>query len=129
METNFVKECYNCNKRYDGTCEDKPVNGCCENYEPERISCTRCQLFFYNPNIKLPEKSGDYLCITKYNFLQHLHYSAKHKLFNIHDETKDTANAIHVVGWAEFPSAIMQSFTDCDEREEHKYDAEYNFDD
>ena len=77
----------------------------------------------------MPEKSGDYLCITKYNFLQHLHYSAKHKLFNIHDETKDTANAIHVVGWAEFPSAIMQSFTDCDEREEHKYDAEYNFDD
>ncbi len=129
MELNCIKECSTCDKYYKHTCEDTPVNECCENYTPERISCTRCELFFYNPNIELPEKSGDYLCITQYNYLQYLHYSAKHKLFNLHDETEITVHAIHVVAWAKFSEAIAQSFVDCDAREEHKYDAEYDTDD
>ncbi len=47
----------------------------------------------------------------------------------MYDAMTDTSHAIHVVGWAEFPQAIVQSFVDCDAREEHKYDAEYDFDD
>lgn len=129
MKPDCVKECSTCNKYYEHTCEGDIINGCCEDYVPERITCTRCELLFYNPNIKLPEKSGDYLCITRYGNLMYLHYSAKHKLFNMYDETQNAENAIHVVGWAKFQSAIIQSFADCDAREEYKYDAEYDVDD
>jgi hypothetical protein len=64
---------------------------------------------------ELPEKSGEYLCIAGYYADENaswktewivLHYSAKHKLFNVRDEHPAKyaeKHAIPAVWWAELP--------------------------
>ena len=52
----------------------------------------------------LPEKSGDYVVLTKYSAIVTIHYSAKYKIFNSYDsDTKKRAqmNSLndHILKW------------------------------
>ena len=70
-------------------------------------------------NEELPEKSGEYLCIANYYTDENavwrtewivLHYSAKHKLFNVRDEHPEKyaeKHAIPVVWWGELPDYLQ----------------------
>ena len=56
------------------------------------------QLTFVNAKEVLPQESGDVIAIPKYGQgLTMIHYSAEHKLFNVHD---DVSTAIEVLAWA-----------------------------
>lgn len=50
-----------------------------------------------------PEKSGEYLCLTKYNNFRVLPYSKKHGAFNCHDDHDDDCFKINVIAWCELP--------------------------
>ena len=64
------------------------------------------KLYFENTAERLPEKSGEYLCFEGVDWIV-LNYSAKHGLFNAHDDVpREHAerHAISVTWWAELPT-------------------------
>lgn len=54
---------------------------------------------------RLPEKSGDYYTYGSNLGVDALAFSAKYKLFNVHDHSDDLSSAITVTHWCEKPSA------------------------
>lgn len=54
---------------------------------------------------RLPEKSGYYFTYGSSLGVDPMFYSAKHKLFNVHDHSDDITTAITVTHWHESPIA------------------------
>ena len=54
---------------------------------------------------RLPEKSGDYYTYGSNLGVDALAFSAKYKLFNVHDRSDDLSTAITVTHWCEKPNA------------------------
>jgi hypothetical protein len=56
----------------------------------------------------LPSESENVLTITKYSCMEPMvvvvHYSAKHKAFNVGDEDEYPRTAIQVTAWAHIPT-------------------------
>ena len=54
---------------------------------------------------RLPEKSGDYYTYGSNLGVYAMAFSAKYKLFNVHDHSDDLSSAITVTHWCEKPNA------------------------
>ena len=58
---------------------------------------------FYDIKEKLPEKSGDYLTINGHGYWSQMHYSTRHKHFNVYDRDASAKHALRPDYWAELP--------------------------
>lgn len=52
---------------------------------------------------KLPDKSGDYICVDHYGRWWQLHYSTRNRAFNSHDRDEVATYALYPDYWAELP--------------------------
>lgn len=53
-----------------------------------------------------PKKSGNYICCTAWGFIQKVPYSARHKIFNAHDEDERPEHGFQVDLWAHIPKKL-----------------------
>lgn len=53
---------------------------------------------FIKTSEKLPDESGEYLCITENDYFAQLTYSAKHKKFNCCDYYSEKESKLHNIG-------------------------------
>lgn len=75
-----------------------------EEAEEAKEEATSVSLLFHNTKDVMPEKSGEYLCVSAYNTVAVLPYSLKHNAFNVFDiDDTERANRlmIDVTFWAD----------------------------
>ena len=53
-----------------------------------------------------PKKSGNYICCTGWEYIQKVPYSARHKIFNAHDEDERPEHGFQVALWAHIPKKL-----------------------
>ena len=55
---------------------------------------------------RLPDKSGDYLCLSTCNHVMTLNFNTKDNMFNVSDN--DTSTAIMPLAWAKIPASFKK---------------------
>lgn len=61
---------------------------------------------WHDPEVELPADSGDVFTLSTYGFPMRLHYSSKHKAFNVYNfmgKSEVNERAIAVAAWAHIP--------------------------
>lgn len=53
-----------------------------------------------------PKESGNYITCSAWESIQKLPYSARHKIFNAHDEEEKPAHGLQVALWAHIPKKL-----------------------
>ena len=71
--------------------------------ELNRIYNEDCMVGMARYPDKLPDKSGDYICIDHYGRWWQLHYSKRNRAFNSYDHDAKATYALYPDYWAELP--------------------------
>lgn len=74
----------------------------------EEPACVDRSIRFTLCSEQMPEKSGNYICITKNGSVMDMCYAKKYNAFNAYDYMEDANSRIIVVAWAEVPAWVSE---------------------